>query len=87
MANKWAWQIRSNLTYYSLRPLLFNLPPVADGPVNGYVAGIDPFWRNSFGPPFIVGGPKSGKATAFSLRRRQQPVYGRHPVNNSSDIN
>ena len=85
MANKWAWQIRSNLTYYySLRPLLLKLPLVADGPVNGYLAGIDPF---SLGLPFITGGPKSGRATAFSLRRRQQPVYGRHPVNNSPGIN
>ena len=82
---------RSNSTYYRLVRFLFGLlfefPLVADGPENGYgtETGLVPSWA---GIPLVVGDPISGNLTAFAfrLRRQQQPVFGGHSVNNSSDI-
>jgi hypothetical protein len=78
---------RSNSTYYFLVRFLFEFPLVADGPVNAY--GVETgVWPTLPGIPLVVGDPISGYLTAFAfrLRRRQQPVFGGHPVNNSLDI-
>lgn len=78
---------RSNSTYYYLVRFLFELALVADGPVNAYGAETG-VWPNPLGIALVAGDPITGNLTAFAfrLRRRQQPVFGGHPVNNSLDI-
>lgn len=78
---------RSNSIYYFLVRFLFEFPLVADGPVNAYGAETG-VWPILLGIPLVTGDPIFGSSAAFAfrIRRRQQPVFGGHPVNNSLDI-
>lgn len=57
---------RSNSTYYCLVRLLFELPLVADGPVNAYGAETG-IWPNPLGIPLVVGDPVSGNLTSLAF--------------------